>query len=178
MKSASPSLAAHLAGDVTTLATFWRITRLDGTEFFFTDHDRDILFEGNVYKASTGYSRTAIANDSSLGVDNLDLEGVFDSAAVTEEELPAGLFDQAEVRIFLVNWADPSMGSLRMRRGWFGEVVLSEQGIDFSHGAARHDPGALPAHQRALQPRMPRRSRRSSLQGADPAAGDREGHRL
>lgn len=129
MKSVSAALAAHLAGPVTTLATCWRITRRDGREFFFTDHDRDLVFEGEVYKASSGYSRTAIANDSSLGVDNLDVEGVFDTQAITEEELRAGLFDQAEVRIFLVNWADPSMGSLRMRRGWFGEVVLTEQGV-------------------------------------------------
>ena len=129
MKSTSAALAAHLAGPVTTLATCWRISRVDGKEFFFTDHDRDLSFEGKVYKASSGYSRTAIANDSSLSVDNLDVEGVFDSAAITEEELRAGLFDQAEVRIFLVNWTDPSMGSLRMRRGWFGEVVLTEEGV-------------------------------------------------
>jgi hypothetical protein len=129
MKSVSAALAAHLAGPVTTLATCWRITRVDGQEFFFTDHDRDLVFEGEVYRASSGYSRTAIANDASLGVDNLDVEGVFDSQAITEQELRAGLFDQAEVRIFLVNWADPSMGALRMRRGWFGEVVLTEQGV-------------------------------------------------
>ncbi|MGI3212571.1 DUF2163 domain-containing protein [Roseovarius tibetensis] len=129
MKSTSTALAAHLAGPVTTLATCWRISRIDGREFFFTDHDRDLAFEGNLYKASSGYSRTAIANDASLSVDNLDVEGVFDSAAITEEDLRAGLFDQAEVRIFIVNWADPAMGALRMRRGWFGEVVLSEQDI-------------------------------------------------
>lgn len=129
MKSTSSALAAHLAGPVTTLATCWRIVRLDGQAFLFTDHDRDLVFEGEVYKASSGYSRTAIANDAGMGVDNLDVEGVFDHEAITEEELRAGLFDQAEVRIFLVNWADPSMGSLRMRRGWFGEVALSEQGV-------------------------------------------------
>jgi uncharacterized phage protein (TIGR02218 family) len=129
MKSTSPALTAHLAGPVTTLATCWRITRLDGREFFFTDHDRDLPFEGETYKASSGYSRTAISNDASLSVDNLDVEGVFDDEAITEEELRAGLFDQAQVRIFLVNWADASMGALRMRRGWFGEVVLSERGV-------------------------------------------------
>lgn len=129
MKSTSAALAAHLAGPVTTLATCWRISRVDGKEFFFTDHDRDLSFDGKVYKASSGYSRTAIANDASLSVDNLDVEGVFDSASITEEEMRAGLFDQAEVRIFLVNWADPAMGALRMRRGWFGEVVLTEPGI-------------------------------------------------
>ena len=34
MKSVSTALAAHLAGPVTTLACLWRITRLDGVEFF------------------------------------------------------------------------------------------------------------------------------------------------
>ena len=107
MKSTSTALPNHLSGPVTTLATCWRITRVDGREFFFTDHDRDLVFDGDFYKASSGYSRTAIANDSSLSVDNPDVEGVFDSVAITEEELRAGLFDQAEGRIFLVNWADP-----------------------------------------------------------------------
>jgi uncharacterized phage protein (TIGR02218 family) len=129
MKSVSTALATHLAGEVTTLATCWRITRADGVVFRFTDHDRDLVVEGEAYAASAAYSRTAISNDAGMGVDNLDVEGVFDSAAVTEEELRAGLFDRAEVRIFLVNWAEPSMGNLRLRRGWFGEVVLTEQGV-------------------------------------------------
>lgn len=129
MKSASDALAAHLAGPVTTLATCWRIIRQDGLSYHFTDHDRDLEIDGATYLASTGYSRTAISNDASLSVDNLDVEGVFDSAAITEADLRAGLLDQAEVHIFLVNWADTSMGILRLRRGWFGEVSLSEQGM-------------------------------------------------
>lgn len=55
MKSISSALATHLAGPVTTLATCWRISRIDGREFFFTDHDRDLSFEGSLYKASSGY---------------------------------------------------------------------------------------------------------------------------
>ena len=117
MKAASSALATHLAGEVTTLASCWRVTRKDGAEFFFTDHDRDLVVDGQVYQASTGYSRTAIANDASLSVDNLDVDGVFDAATITEEALRAGRFDHAEVRVFLVNWADLSMGALKMRRG-------------------------------------------------------------
>lgn len=128
MKSVSTALADHLAGSVTTLACLWRITRLDGASFFFTDHDRDIAFDGEIYRARTGYSRSAISNDASLSVDNLEVEGVFDSEAIREEELRAGLFDGAQVHIFLVNWQDPAQGALRMRRGWFGEVLLTEQG--------------------------------------------------
>jgi uncharacterized phage protein (TIGR02218 family) len=128
MKTATTALSQHLSQEVTTIATCWRVTRRDGAEFFFTDHDQDIAFDGHVYLARTGYSRTAIANDSSMAVDNLDVDGVFDAAAITEHDMRAGKFDHAEVRVFLVNWAALSMGALKMRRGWFGEVMLTEQG--------------------------------------------------
>jgi uncharacterized phage protein (TIGR02218 family) len=128
VKAATAGLAAHIASEVTTLATCWRVTRQDGAEFFFTDHDRDLAFDGQTYKASTGYSRTAISSEAGLAVDNLDVDGVFDSEAITEEALRAGLFDHAEVRVFLVNWTNLTMGALKIRRGWFGEVTLSEQG--------------------------------------------------
>lgn len=73
MASVSAALAAHFVGPVTTLAACWRITRRDGREFFFTEHDRDLPFEGNVCKAGSGHSRTAIANDANLSVDNPDV---------------------------------------------------------------------------------------------------------
>jgi hypothetical protein len=40
-------------------------------------------------------------------VDSLQVQGVFKSEAITGEDLRAGRFDAAEVRIFLVNWAEP-----------------------------------------------------------------------
>jgi hypothetical protein len=129
MKTISAALAAHLAGDVTTLASCWRISRRDGREFFFTDHDRDLVFEDEIYLASSGYSRSAIANEAGLAVDNLDVEDVFDHEQISEQDLRAGLFDHAEVNVFLVNWADLSQGKHRLRRGWFGEVQLSEAGM-------------------------------------------------
>jgi hypothetical protein len=41
-KTISPALAQHLAGEVTTLATCWKITRRDGAVLGFTDHVRDL----------------------------------------------------------------------------------------------------------------------------------------
>lgn len=128
-KSVSASLEAHLAQEVTTLATCWRITRRDGVEFFFTDHDKDIEFEGATYSASLGYNRTAVQNASDFSADNLDVTGVLDDSSITEQELRAGAYDYAEVRLFLVNWADLSQGALRVRRGTLGEVILTPQGV-------------------------------------------------
>lgn len=128
MKQIPTALASHLAGPVTTLATCWDILRQDGRGFYFTDHDRDLVVEGTTYLSRHGYSRTALSSDSALSVDSLDVEGLFEAEAITEADMRAGLFDHAEVRLFLVNWANPAMGRLRLRRGWLGEVIVTEAG--------------------------------------------------
>jgi uncharacterized phage protein (TIGR02218 family) len=128
MKTVSPELAAHLEGDVLTLATCWRLARRDGVVFRATDHDGDLEVEGETYRARAGYSRTAVASEAGLAVGNVDLEGVLDDAGLDADALRAGLYDGAEVRIFVVNWQDPSQGTLRLRRGWLGEVTLSSEG--------------------------------------------------
>lgn len=128
MKTISTALSNHLDQEVTTLASCWRIIRQDGREFFFTDHDRDIVFETNTYEAESSYDRTAIKSSADFSVDNLDVAGVLDSEKITDQELRAGLFNRANVYVFVVNWADPSMGALKVRRGWFGEVTLLGNG--------------------------------------------------
>jgi uncharacterized phage protein (TIGR02218 family) len=128
MKAVSPELAAHLEGDVLTLATCWRLARRDGVVFRATDHDGDLAVDGETYRARAGYSRTAVASEAGLAVGNVDLEGVLDDAGLEADALRAGLYDGAEVRIFVVNWQDPSQGTLRLRRGWLGEVMLSSEG--------------------------------------------------
>ncbi len=129
MKALSPALAGHIAGPVTTLATCWSITRRDGKTYFFTDHDRDLEIDGTPYLANSGYSRSAVATRAGLDVDTLEVEAIFDHAVISAQEMRAGLFDFASVRVFLVNWDDPGMGTLMLRRGWFGEVTLSEAGL-------------------------------------------------
>lgn len=129
MKTITPALRTHLDGRVTTLATIWEITRTDGNQFFFTDHDADIAFDGDTYTAQTGYNRTSVANNVGLSVDNLDVEGVFDSADITEGDMRAGLFDYAEIKISLINWDDLTQGQLKQRRGRLGEVTVTQQGV-------------------------------------------------
>lgn len=129
MKSVSSSLQTHIEGDVTSLAKCLRITRTDGQEFFFTNHDVDISFDGNTYQAETGFDSSAIANKADFSVDNLEITGFIDSAQITEADLRAGLFDFAEARFFVVNWQDLSQGELRLRRGRLGRVNISQTGI-------------------------------------------------
>jgi uncharacterized phage protein (TIGR02218 family) len=126
MKSISAALAQHLAGEVTTLATCWQITRRDGVVLGFTDHVRDLEVNGVTYHAASGYTRTAIRGTADLAVDNLDVESVFSDDGITEEDLRAGKYDFAEVRMFLVNYGNLGQGILKLRRGWLGEVTIRD----------------------------------------------------
>lgn len=122
MKSIGASLLAHIQGEVTTIATCWRVTRVDGEVFGFTDHSESISIDGVTYIASTGYTATAIQSGSGLNVDNLDVEGALDSETITDEDLLAGLWDFAAIEIFVVNYNDLTMGSMNLRTGNLGAV--------------------------------------------------------
>lgn len=124
MKTISPALASHLAGEVTTLATCWKLTRRDSTVLGYTDHDRDIVFESVTYKAATGFTPSAIKNSAALSVDNLDVEGMLSDGDITETDIYAGKYDFAAIDIFQVNYNDLTQGALKLRRGWLGELSL------------------------------------------------------
>lgn len=128
VKTITPAMQTHLEQSVTTLTTCWYVKRRDGVILYFTDHDRDIIYEGNTYKSEFGYNRTDIANDPSLNVDNLDIEGFLNSNALDANDIRNGLYDYAEVRVFAVNWKDLTMGDIKLRRGFLGEVLYTDTG--------------------------------------------------
>lgn len=123
MKNISAELQVHLAGDVTTLATCWKLTRQDGVVMGFTDHGEDISFESVVYVAASGFAASAVESTADLAVDNMDVSGVLDSNAITEADILAGLYDRAAVEVFMLNYTDISQGVLLLRSGTLGEVT-------------------------------------------------------
>lgn len=125
MKVISPELKAHLSQEVTTLAHCWKISRRDGVVQGFTEHDQNIIFDGVTYLAASGFTPTAVDHSAALNVDNLDVEGMLDSAFLQEADLHAGRYDFAEIEYFMVNYADVSQGRLMLKRGWLGEVTTS-----------------------------------------------------
>lgn len=112
---------AHLSGGHTTFCNAWAITRKDGVQFTFTDHDLDLEFDGMRFRADTGLSANAVAQSTGLAVDNTEAIGALSDAAIREDEIEQGRFDGAEVRSWLVNWADPDQ-RWEQFRGSIGEL--------------------------------------------------------
>ena len=124
MKALPEGLQAHLDSGATRLCWCWRLSRRDGVTFGFTDHDRDLTFDGTTFEATAGFSASEIKDSVGLSVDNLEVESAITSNRLSEADLAAGLYDDARVEIFRVNWSAPEQRVL-MRAGSLGEVSRS-----------------------------------------------------
>ncbi|PRY23538.1 putative phage protein (TIGR02218 family) [Aliiruegeria haliotis] len=121
MKALGTALQAHLDDGTTTLAWCWRITRSDGVVLGFTDHDRDLAFDGTGFEPESGFAASEVRSASDLSVDAQDAEGVLSSDRITETDIRDGRWDNADVEVWRVNWANTSQRVL-MRRGAIGQI--------------------------------------------------------
>ena len=121
MKQLPAGLQAHLDGGATTLCWCWRLTRRDASRLGFTDHDRDLTFDGTTFEAAAGFTASEMRDSVGLSVDNLEVTSALSSERLSEADLAAGIYDDARVEIFRVNWAAPEQRML-MRVGSLGEV--------------------------------------------------------
>lgn len=124
-RTISTGLQSHFEGENLTLATCWKITRTDATVMGFTDHVDDIVFDLVTYQAATGFEPTDVQQRDDMSVDNMDITGILDSSAITESDLQGGVYDYAEIEIFMVNYEDLTQGKMILKRGWLGEVRVN-----------------------------------------------------
>lgn len=106
----------------TTRARAWALTRADGVAMGFTDHDRDLAFDGVTFRASTGMTAAAIVQGTGLAVDNTEAAGALSDAGLREEDILAGLYDGASLVIWEVDWQDPVWRRV-LFRGTLGEIT-------------------------------------------------------
>ncbi len=125
MRTIDPDLVAHLATGVTTLCHCWKLTRADGAVEGFTDHDRAIVFDGATYEPDSGFDASEATSATGFAVGGLEVLGALSSERLSADDLAAGLYDGAEVRVFLVNWTTPAERHL-LRTGHLGEVTRED----------------------------------------------------
>jgi len=126
-KTIGANLLTHIQQEVTTLAVLWKLTRADTTVMGFTNHDRNITYGGVTYEADTGFAPTNIENKSDLTVDNLDVQTLIKSDSITEADIMAGLYDNARIDIWLVNYTNLTQGHLILAGDWcVGQIQMKD----------------------------------------------------
>lgn len=138
MRTISSANTTHLAEEVTTLAVCWCVTRTDGVAIRGTEHDNDLIIPdidglGGTYKAAAGITGSSAKYSSDMSVDNMEVSGALSTDGIAlldvrAVDVEAGLMDDAEVSLFLINWEDPANGPIRLQSGIIGEIRRDTDG--------------------------------------------------
>ncbi|WP_260926459.1 DUF2163 domain-containing protein [Novosphingobium sp. 9] len=123
------------SGDLETAATYLRILRRDGVTLGFTTHDRDLWLEGVLHRASPGMVPSSIRKSADLSDDSAEVEGALSHDSISSPDLAAGRFDDAQVRIGLVDWESGesallyagSLGTVSEEAGQFSAQLVSRK---------------------------------------------------
>lgn len=157
MRDIPEALLAHIKSGVTSLCRCWVLTRADGVQMGFTDHDGVLNFDGIRFEPATGMDAVALQSSTGLSVDNSQAVGALSSDGLTDDDIELGLYDKAEIVQYLVNWQDVAQRVL-MFRGSMGEI--------------KRGSGAFEAELRSLSEGLNQPIGRAYLRQCDAQLGD------
>ena len=109
MRTIPSELTARIESGAARLCHVWVLRRADGAQLGFTDHDRDLMVEGVMCRAASGW--TAGAADSAVGFSagSAAVAGGLDDVAITDADVGTGLYDGASVALWRVDWDRPDL---------------------------------------------------------------------
>lgn len=115
--------------EIHRFATIWTVERFDGVVLRFTDHDEPIVHGGQTYVPAGGFSPSA--REKHVGTEkasNLEIRGIVSSNAITEEDLRAGRYREANVTERKIDWRYPWLGTFDRRVYAITETKFSVNG--------------------------------------------------
>lgn len=130
LRDVPTELQNHLNDDVNTMASCWKITRTDGSIFRFTDADISVQLSDGEYIPMDSGKPSSIEETIDINSSNLTIQQLISSEQITVDDLNSGLFDEAKVEIYWVNYQNPSQGAITLFIGYFGEVKINDD-IEF-----------------------------------------------
>ena len=128
MRQFPPNFTDHLASGATTLCRCWKLVGNQGNTLGFTDHDRDLTINGLIYAAMSGMEGAEVETQLGLAIGGTEISGALNSDALTDAQISAGVWDNATVETWLVNWADVTTLIL-LDIGQIGEIRRSDHGF-------------------------------------------------
>ena len=137
MLTLSPSMQAKLDQRATTFCHCWRVSRSDATVMGFTDHDRDLTFNGVTFRANTGLSASQLESSVGFAPGTGEATGALSDESLTEADLLNGLYDSASVETWLVDWTNVTDRAL-LDIATIGEIRRGENAFSAELRSSAH----------------------------------------
>ena len=112
---------------VTTYCYCWVIERTDGVIIGTTDHDETVVVNGVTCESVPGITTTRFSKALGLRPSDMEVEGYIDGEAITDEDMRAGKYDDADATLYIVDWQDPTDFKI-LGTGKLGKMFETEEG--------------------------------------------------
>lgn len=122
--------------ELDTVATFWRIFRIDGVTLGFASHDRDLTFSGICHRAAPGMVPAAVRLTGDIRDDSAEVEGALSHEAISADDLSNGMFDDAAIMVGAVDWE--SLEHAVLYSGRIGRIEDDSRGFTAQLRSAKH----------------------------------------
>jgi len=122
MRTVPAAITAARQSSVSRLCKIWELTRLDGTVYRFTEHDRDIEVDGDTFYATASFDPSSIKGAADMSVSDMDVVGAFDTEYISARDLLGGVYHGASFWVGEVLWDAPDEGVDILQFGWLGRV--------------------------------------------------------
>ncbi len=110
------------------LITCWQLERADATIFRFTDHATPITFNANVFTPTRGIDASARERQAGVQVHNLEILGILESNTITHDDVRAGLYDNAKITEYWLDWRYPWAGAVITNVYWITALKYTSEG--------------------------------------------------
>lgn len=121
MKTIGGSLQTAIEAETTYLCRIWELQLSNGTILYFTDHDQDVVYSGQTYKADPGVTVSALMA-TTAGGQNATLTVQFKTSYITESMVRRGQLDDAIFVLSAVDWTNTSLGAIPLFTGSLADV--------------------------------------------------------
>lgn len=132
IRNVPTGLAAHLATGGTSVCQLVKIILADGSRLAFTTTNGAVQYDDGTdvltYLPTNGVALDRLESNSELSIDNTELYGWVDGVQITQQQVRNGLFRNARIVVYTVNYLDPGAGHVLEASGYAGEPTVSENG--------------------------------------------------
>jgi hypothetical protein len=85
------------------------------------------MSNGEVYIVESGYEFSGISTGTDMASSSVDLSGILQAGAVSQDDLASGVYDNARVYFFATSWDEPVEDEEELTMMFFGKVEFDDE---------------------------------------------------
>ena len=122
MKNLSADLKNTLNNSTTHIVRCWKITLTNGDTMGFTTNDESFDYDGVLYNAVSADDLKAINSSLEIQNDDFQMCNLISSELIAVNDILSGKYDNAEIKIFLLDILNMDMGIVPLMNGHIADM--------------------------------------------------------